>query len=246
MDAFRRIVIVGGLAGLLAGILLAGLHLVATVPIILEAETYEQVAAHPPHIATGEAAHHHHGDGGWAPEDGIERALFTLLADIVTAVGFGLLLVAAYVLAGRNVDWFQGLSWGLAGFAAFVLAPAIGLPPELPGMEEAPLPDRQIWWLATVAATAAGLALLYLGREPLWAVAGIALLVAPHLYGAPQPAQHHGMVPEALAHDFVASVLVVNLLFWAALGSLSGLLFRRLGGIAAVDGQGVALGHGAG
>jgi cobalt transporter subunit CbtA len=244
MEAFRRIVMVGGLAGLLAGILLTLLHLTVTVPIILEAETYEQAAVAQVHAA--EAWGHAHDAQAWAPEDGIERALFTLLADIITAVGFGLLLVATCVLAGRELTWREGLHWGLAGFAAFVLAPAIGLPPELPGMEAAPLLQRQAWWLATVAATAGGLALLFLGREPLRAGLGLVLLVLPHLYGAPQPMEHHSLVPAALAHQFVSAALVVNLLFWAALGAIAGLLCKRFGGLAAIDGRGLALGQEAG
>jgi cobalt transporter subunit CbtA len=244
MEAFRRIVMVGGLAGLLAGILLTLLHLTVTVPIILEAETYEQAAVAQAHAAG--AGGHAHDPQAWAPEDGIERALFTLLADIITAVGFGLLLVATCVLAGRELTWREGLHWGLAGFAAFMLAPAIGLPPELPGMEAAPLLQRQAWWLATVAATAGGLALLFLGREPLRAGLGLVLLVLPHLYGAPQPVEHHSLVPAALAHQFVSAALVVNLVFWAALGSIAGLLYQRFGGLAAIDGRGLALGQEAG
>jgi cobalt transporter subunit CbtA len=244
MEAFRRIVMVGGLAGLLAGILLTLLHLAVTVPIILEAETYEQVAAAQAH-ATGSGGHAHDAEA-WAPEDGIERALFTLLADIITAVGFGLLLVATCVLAGRELTWREGLHWGLAGFAAFMLAPTIGLPPELPGMEAAPLLQRQAWWLATVAATAGGLALLFLGREPLRAGLGLVLLVLPHLHGAPQAVEHHSLVPAALAHQFVSAALVVNLLFWAALGAIAGLLCKRFGGLAAIDGRGLALGQEAG
>ncbi len=244
MEAFRRIVMVGGLAGLLAGILLTLLHLAVTVPIILQAETYEQAAVAQAHGA--EAGGHAHDAQAWAPEDGIERALFTLLADIVTAVGFGLLLVATCVLAGRELTWREGLHWGLAGFAAFMLAPAIGLPPELPGMEAAPLLQRQAWWLATVAATAGGLALLFLGREPLRAGLGLVLLVLPHLYGAPQPVEDHSLVPAALAHQFVSAALVVNLVFWAALGAIAGLLCQRFGGLAAIDGRGLALGQEAG
>jgi hypothetical protein len=34
-------------------------------------------------------------------------------------------------------------------------APAIGLPPELPGIEAAALQSRQLWWVATAVATAA-------------------------------------------------------------------------------------------
>ena len=74
------------------------------------------------------------------------------LANLVTAIGFGLLLVAASEFAGGIAGWRQGLLWGLAGFAAFTLAPGLGLPPELPAMPAAELVPRQAWWIATVAA----------------------------------------------------------------------------------------------
>ena len=68
-------------------------------------------------------------------------------------------------------------AWGLAGFAAFTLAPNLGLPPELPAMPAADLLARQAWWIGTVVATAAGLALIVFGRSPWFAVLGIALLL---------------------------------------------------------------------
>jgi cobalt transporter subunit CbtA len=241
VDAFRRIFIAAGLGGLVAGLLLAALHSFATVPLILEAETYERAAA------TATPAAHDHAEGARGPEDGLQRMALTAVADVLAAVGFGLLLVAGYVLAGREVGPGEGLRWGLAGFATFALAPALGLPPELPGAEAAPLLDRQAWWLATAAATGGGLALVCLAREARWATAGVALLALPHAYGAPQPAEHgHGLAPEALARDFAAASLVTGLLFWAALGSLTGLLHRRLGGAAAPGGSDTLAGQGAG
>ena len=64
---------------------------------------------------------------------------FTVAANIVTAVGFALLLVAASEFAGGIAGWRSGLLWGLAGFAVFTLAPGLGLPPELPAMPAAEL-----------------------------------------------------------------------------------------------------------
>jgi hypothetical protein len=64
-----------------------------------------------------------------------------------------------------NVNWRQGLIWGLGGFVAFNLASALGLPPDLPGTEVASLEARQIWWLATVVLTSVGLAMLVFGAE---------------------------------------------------------------------------------
>jgi cobalt transporter subunit CbtA len=214
LGLLRRIVLVAALAGLIAGLGATLAHAFGTVPLILRAETYERAAP----------AHEH--EDGWKPEDGIERASLTALADVLTGVGFGLLLVSAYALRGRRVGWREGLCWGLAGFATFSLAPALGLPPELPGSATAPLLDRQLWWLATAAATGGGLALILLRRGPAATVAGLALLVLPHLYGA--PAHEAGATPEALADRFVLVVLGTSFLFWLALGAASGLLYERL------------------
>lgn len=225
-----------GWAGLVAGLILAGAHMLGTVPLILEAEVYaaagvsaasSSIAAVDAHRHEDIVADHDHDKSDWKPRDGLERGLLTVLADVVTALGFSLILVAAYVLAGRDVDWREGLSWGLAGFATFTLAPSIGLPPELPGAEAVPLLDRQAWWLATAAATGGGLALIYLAGGAPWTVAGVLLLVVPHLYGAPQAAELGGTAPASLARDFVTMVLVTNLVFWTVLGALTGHLLRR-------------------
>ena len=94
---------------------------------------------------------HEHDEEAWEPADGIERYAFTLLANIVTGIGFALILVAVSEFAGGIGSWRQGLFWGLAGFAVFTLAPGLGLPPELPAMPAADLLPRQVWWTATVA-----------------------------------------------------------------------------------------------
>jgi cobalt transporter subunit CbtA len=241
MALFRRIVFVAALAGLLAGLFVTALHQVGTVPVILKAEVYEQAAAPHDHGDAAPAAHDHgaaahdhdHDATAWEPADGLERSGYTVLADILTGIGFALLLVCAYALTGsltgRTTGWRQGLLWGLAGFAVFTLAPGLGLRPEIPGTEAAPLADRQLWWVATALATAGGLALLVFGRRALLAVLGIALLVAPHVIGAPLPAEFHSAAPEALAHRFAETAFATSLLFWAALGALSGYFYQRFG-----------------
>jgi cobalt transporter subunit CbtA len=220
MPLLRTIVFAAALAGLLAGLFVTLAQRVGTVPLIVAAEALEQAPA-------AEGGHDH--PEAWAPRDGLERTLFTLVANLVTGTGFALLLCAAFGLRGRTVGWREGLFWGLGGFAAFSLAPFLGLPPELPGMAAAPLGPRQAWWLATALATAAGLALLALSPKPLSAVLGVALLVAPHLVGAPPPAEAAaGAVPESLARSFVVAVTVTSFLFWVVLGVLSALIFDRL------------------
>ena len=213
-----QIFVVALIGGLIAGVFLTGAQQFAVGPIILEAETYEVASQDGAAAAEDEA---------WAPEDGAERLIYSAITNIVTAVGLGLLLSAAFVLRGRRVGWRGGLLWGLAGFAAFNLAPALGLPPEIPGAEAAPLIERQVWWVATVALTAGGLALcIFSPRVPLKAV-GLVLIVGPHIVGAPQPDAHGGLAPVELENAFIYASLITNAVFWLVLGVLAGVLFNR-------------------
>jgi cobalt transporter subunit CbtA len=233
MQMFRRLFIAAASAGLLSGLFVTLIHQVTTVPLILEAEVFE-TAAQEQAPAAGEA-HDHAADGHshdgeeWAPQDGFERTAYTALADLLTGIGFALLLIAAFAVSGRTIDWRQGLYWGLGGYIVFILAPAIGLPPEVPGTAAADLTARQIWWIATALLTAGGLALLFYVRDPkpLWAVIGLVLIVVPHAIGAPQPEQHAALAPEALVHRFIVATLMSSLLFWAVLGALSGYFYKR-------------------
>jgi len=230
MDYFRNIVVIAALAGLIAGLGMTIAQELTTVPLILKAETFEHAedAKAPPAPAHEDAtaSAHEHGDG-WAPQDGFERTAFTLATNVLTGIGFALLLIAASELAGGIAGWRQGVFWGLAAFTVFTLAPGLGLPPELPAMPAAELGARQVWWVATAICTAGGLALLVYGRSALAAVAGIALLVAPHLVGAPQPVSHESPVPEGLHHSFVVAVVMTTLLFWVLLGGLTGFFRER-------------------
>jgi cobalt transporter subunit CbtA len=218
------------LAGLAVGLIVTVAHQLWTVPLILEAEVYEQSAgkaAPADHGHGAGQAGHDHGDEGWKPENGVERTAFTAGADILTAIGFALLLCGAYVLSGRRVAWREGALWGLAGFAVFTLAPSLGLPPELPGMKAAALGPRQLWWIATAALTAAGLALMILHRRPWSAALGVVLIVLPHLWGAPAPSAEPSAIPDALWRSFVIAVMATKLLSWVLLGALTGYLHER-------------------
>lgn len=252
MQLFRTIVFVAALVGVGAGLALTALQQVRVQPLILQAELVEEAnaakAAEPQrhdHAAAGEHDHaaltaqedaaaaaasgHHHDEDAWAPADGFERFGWTLVANIVAAVGFSLLLVAASELKGGLTSWREGLLWGLAGFAVFTLAPSIGLPPAAPGVEGAPTIDRQIWWIGTAVATAAGIALIAYHRAPLAALAAIALIAAPHAIGAPKPPAPPA-IPHDLEHGFVVAVIVTGFLFWAVLGALAGFLRPRFAG----------------
>lgn len=238
MNALRNMLLLAAASGVVVAIAMTLLQFYATVPLILEAEGYENAA--PAGAPAADAAGHDHDHGaaamaeadehdheGWAPADGFERMALTAVANVVTSIGFGLLLVAASEFAGGIRSWREGVLWGLAAFAVFTVAPGLGLPPELPGMPAAELAPRQAWWIGTVAATAAGLALLVWGRGPAFGALGLALLVVPHVVGAPQPVSHETLVPADLHHRFVVAVTVTNLVFWVLLGYLVAVLRPR-------------------
>jgi predicted cobalt transporter CbtA len=86
-----------------------------------------------------------------------------------------------------------------------------------------------IWWLATAATTASGLALMVFVRTTWALLIGVALLIAPHLIGAALSPEGTGVVPSELAAAFAARSLVVNAVFWALLGLAAGALYERLG-----------------
>lgn len=200
--------------------------------------THAQPAAGP--------AGHDHPAGVWEPAEGAERIGFTVLSNVLVGVGFALAMLAVMsaalrrsaVTGGRKAmakfDWRHGLLWGLAGYAVFFVAPALGLPPEIPGSVAAPLESRQVWWLLTAACTAAGIAVVAFGKSP-WRWAGLALIAVPHVIGAPQS----GMSPfvgfpaetaaemAVLAKRFVWASAIANGLFWIVLGSASAWVARR-------------------
>jgi predicted cobalt transporter CbtA len=72
-----------------------------------------------------------------------------------------------------------------------------------------------------------GLALMVFGKHWLWRVAAVLLIAAPHVVGAPQPAEHHALAPDELQAQFRVASLLVNAGFWMALGALSGWWFWR-------------------
>lgn len=239
----RMFMTVALLAGIAAGIAGWGIHMLGTTPLIQAAEVYENAAegtAAPAEAAATEPAaaeavtqvavdghEHHHDADAWEPADGWQRNLYTLGADVVTGVGFAFLLTAAIVFFGKGADWRRGLLWGLAGFACFSLAPAFGLPPELPGTEAAPLLERQLWWIGTAIATASGLYAAARMRNVAGYAIAVVLIALPHVVGAPQPENPGGLAPEELEHKFILVAIASSLVFWLVLGVLTGAFFKR-------------------
>src|SRR5712664_3512022 len=117
MPVFRSIVFS---AGLMVGAVISVAQFFGTVPLIQKSEVYERKAAAeaPPAAHEQAGAPHDHDkarshDSEWEPEDGFQRNAFTVAANILTAIGFALLLTGAYALRGRPVTWREGLLWGL-------------------------------------------------------------------------------------------------------------------------------------
>jgi cobalt transporter subunit CbtA len=235
MSLFRNIVLTAVVAGLLSGLLLTVMQSLSTVPLILQAEVFENAAPEAGHgheavPSVGAAApshEHHHEESAWTPADGLERFLYTAAANMLSGIGFALVLVAVCEALGGLNNWRSGLLFGIAGFVAVVLAPGLGLPPELPGMPAAELGPRQVWWIATAACTAVSLGLLAYSRSAALAALAIILLIAPHLIGAPLPPSHDTTVPMELEARFVNAVFATNLVFWAALGTLAAVVRQK-------------------
>jgi len=221
---FRRIFLTALLAGAIAGLCAAGIQRIKIIPLIEQAEVYEAANAHGGHAGAGVVE-------AWEPQAGLERAAYTILADVLAGIGFAFLLTGAIALAslrGHAVNARRGILWGAAGFAAFALAPALGLPPLPPGMEAAQLGDRQIWWITTSVMTACGLGLIVFLRNPVYRVIGAGLLMLPFVIGAPEPPEMAGNVPAGIVAEFVVASLAAAGAFWLLLGGVTGWLYHRL------------------
>lgn len=251
-----RVLLAALLAGVLAGAFATAAQSVRVIPLIIEAEKYEGEDHHasepPPKVApvvkqesdhahsdghhNNVDGHHdnieaverdHHSGDAWAPEDGVERLFYTFVSNVVAGVAFALILTAAILVSRQQITLQSGLVWGAAGFVSFVLAPNLGLTPELPGMPAADLHDRQIWWLATVLCTAGGIALMVFSKRIPLMVMGAVLIALPHIYGAPLPKIHETAVPAMLAVEFAVATIVTSGLFWLVLGGVLGKFLQR-------------------
>ena len=220
MNQFRQLMLVALASGTLAGLLLFTVQHFTVVPLIESAEAYETAA----HASTAADAHDHE---SWQPADGWQRTSFTALATVLTSIGFAAILFGILSLTGRTVDARRGALWGLAAFACFGLAPALGLPPQPPGVAVADLYARQLWWAGTALATAIGLWLLA-GRGRSWPlrIGGVVCLSLPHLIGAPI-ATGLNAIPAQLIRQFTIASLATTGMFWLLLGTIGGYISSR-------------------
>ena len=163
-------------------------------------------------------------DDGWAPADGFERTAFYRARQyrhrhrLRAAAGRG----SASCSAASGIG-ARACSGAWPALPCSRSRPASAFRRELPAMPAAELGaapalvDRR---LRSATALGARPARVY-GRSRVAALAAIALLVAPHLIGAPQPVSYETPIPEGLHHSFVVAVALDHA---AVLGAA-----RRLG-----------------
>ena len=228
---FRKLALVSILSGAMAGLVWFAVQYLAVVPLIQKAELFES-SAHTHPIASLEE---HHKENDWHPEDGWERNAITAASTVLTAIGLAAVLFGIIHAVGRKLNARRGVLWGLAGFLCLNVAPAIGLPPRPPGIIQADLAGRQLWWLATVVLTAVGLWLLTGQSRPRWfhRLAGVVAILLPHIAGAPS-ATGQTLVPHQLITEFALASLFAAAIFWITLGFLGG-FFLNTPGKAASD-----------
>jgi len=219
---FRQIFLSACLTALVASVAFSLYQFFFISPLIFAAEVYEIADTITPEQTQA-----------WAPEDGIERFFFTWLANFLMSLAYSLLLACAIAYRGSS-STLKGLTWGIGAYLAIFVAPSLGLPPEIPGMDAADLNSRQNWWLLTVVLSATSLAILAFSSR-YYKGAGVILMLLPHLIGAPAPELHGFSHPDPNAvqaltdlwHQFVLQTSIANALLWLIIGSTTGFLCQR-------------------
>ena len=204
----HRILFAALAAGIVAGLATSALQHFTTTPLILQAELYEN----------GEATGAVH--SGLAPSGS-------------DGTPFG---GARLILAHAGEDHAEdGAVWAPAdglertlSTSVVTMGTAFGFALILLSVSAAAvLEDRQIWWIATALATAAGLWLALRVSKP-WAIAaGIVLMILPHVVGAPHPEGFISDVPAELSGHFAAASLVVLAVIWALSGTVAAYVWQR-------------------
>lgn len=238
---FRRLFLCALLAGLCAGLAYSAIQRLQVIPAIAAAEVFESAAE-----SKGQIDHHMsnmpvhvHEAPAWEPADGTQRTFWTVIANVLGATGFALLLISALAWWDRQRDGKaaslrSGLIWGAAGWLSFFAWPAIGMRPELPGEAAAALQARQIWWLLAVVCAIAGLAVLAFAKGK-WRLLALPLLMLPFVAGAPHfEASPFGSFPaeaaaqmQVLKSRFVVATAIASAVQWLVLGGVCGVLVAR-------------------
>ena len=246
---FRNIVYSALVVGIIAGSLYGLFQQLQINPIIYAAEAYEvseaktlpAVEAHD----NSDGHSHDHGHESWSPEHGFERIVATLFSNILVGMAFSILLISIMALHNLKsnkppLNWKTGALWGFGLMLSIFAAPSLlGIHPEIPGTVSASVEARQIWWVVSAIATAAGLLVIYYGANVI-KLGGLVLIVLPHLIGPAKPKSlsfansDPGAVSalNELSSQFIIMTSIGMLIFCVLLGALSGFAstrFVRLG-----------------
>ena len=221
------------LSGFIVGLIYTVMQILMITPLIISAEKYElsEVPADfkiedSEGISKEEIAYHKY-SGNWINSILNIRNFYTSISNIVTAIAFSMILISVFLMRGKLVNFNSGIIWGVAGFSIFSLAPALGLPPELPGMSAAALESRQIWWIGTVTATAVSIGIFSECKTILPKIAALAIIISPHIIGAPHPFVFESNVPAELSAQFAVMTLFTSAFFWLILGGTTGYFYKK-------------------
>ncbi|WP_332774644.1 CbtA family protein [Polaromonas sp.] len=249
---FQQLIWAALAAALLVGSVQSGVQQLQAVPIILAAEVFENQKAETPepaaapamaaaHTHADAAAHAHADEAGkeWAPADGVERAFWTWVANVLHAFSMALLVFVVMgfsLVRGSSLRSLSLAAWvAAAGWLSFHFWPSLGLHAEIPGMDAARLGSRQGWWLLAAGSAALACVSLAMLRSPLRWVAAAAWLALPYVVGAPHITADPlaGFSGEAqatlrqLGTQFIWATTWVSLSFWVSMGLAGGLAFQR-------------------
>lgn len=247
---FQRLIWASLMAAVLVGSVQSGVQQWQAVPIIHAAEVYEgQKAEAPaapvvamPHVHAESVASAHAGHGTveeWAPADGMERSLWTWVANVLHAFSMALLVFAVMGVCLWRGTAMRSLPLALlvaaAGWLSFHFWPSLGLHAEIPGMDAARLGSRQGWWVLAAGSAALACVSLTVMRDPLRWVAAAAWLALPFVMGAPHITADPlgGFSGEAQAQlrqlgtQFIWATTWLSLSFWVSMGLVCGAAFQR-------------------
>ena len=221
---FSRILVSGLFAGALGGFIAGVLQWLFVQPVLLHSELYEMGILK------------HFGALTNSAQPDLNRLqpirdILSILFSMVIYIGYAILLISAMTIhklkSKTIISFHQGIIWGISGYIIVHFAPAISLPPEVPGVAAADLQSRQIWWFITIFFSAAGIWLIAFNSKKLPLLIGCILVLAPHIFGAPEPSSFTGPAPTEIGALFASRALGIGLISWAVLGGLSAIFLHK-------------------